>query len=286
MDLHYLKIFYEVAKENSFTRAAGNLNINQSAVSIQIKKFEQNLDIELFDRTGKTIKLTYAGEVLYKISKDIFSKVERANKEIEKIVMFERGKLIIGATPMIGEPFLPGVLKRFSEEYPEIEFEIHIQQRDILFDWLKSGKIDIILMGEFFIKNEDFSTIEIKDYPYVLVTKNEIKDFKELEDMHLVSRNDSILLEKNLKHFEKKHELKIKKRLTVNGSVEAVKNIVVEGIGFGILPYFSVIEKIKNGDLNVVEDFKDFKTGFQAVIPSEIQTNPELIRFLDFIKKL
>ena len=59
MDLHYLRIFYEVACEKSFTKAANKLFINQSAVSIQVKKFEDMLNTKLFDRSSKKIKLTW-----------------------------------------------------------------------------------------------------------------------------------------------------------------------------------------------------------------------------------
>ena len=86
MDLHYLKIFYEVAKEKSFTKAASKLYINQSAVSIQVKKFEEILNAKLFDRSSKKIKLTYTGEALYKMAEDIFDKVKRAEKEISRII--------------------------------------------------------------------------------------------------------------------------------------------------------------------------------------------------------
>ena len=61
LDLHYLEIFYEVAKAKSFTKAAEKLYINQSAVSIQVKKFEDILKVKLFDRSSKKIKLTYIG---------------------------------------------------------------------------------------------------------------------------------------------------------------------------------------------------------------------------------
>ena len=98
MDLHYLKIFYEVAKEKSFTKAASKLYINQSAVSIQVKKFEEILNAKLFDRSSKKIKLTYTGEALYKMAEDIFDKVKRAEKEIARIIDLDRAKISIGAT--------------------------------------------------------------------------------------------------------------------------------------------------------------------------------------------
>ncbi|MGL5901830.1 MAG: LysR family transcriptional regulator, partial [Cetobacterium sp.] len=76
MDLHYLRIFYEVGKEKSFTKAANKLYINQSAVSIQVKKFEEILNSKLFDRSSKKIRLTYTGEALFKMAEEIFEKVK------------------------------------------------------------------------------------------------------------------------------------------------------------------------------------------------------------------
>ena len=102
MDLHYLRIFYEVATERSFTKAANKLFINQSAVSIQVKKFEDMLNTKLFNRTSKKIKLTYSGEVLFKVAEEIFQKVKRAEKEIEKIVLFDKAKITIGALISLG----------------------------------------------------------------------------------------------------------------------------------------------------------------------------------------
>ena len=127
MDLHYLRIFYEVACEKSFTKAANKLFINQSAVSIQVKKFEDMLNTKLFDRSSKKIKLTYSGEVLHKVAEEIFQKVKRAEKEIEKIVLFDKAKITIGATHLIGEHLLPRIMSEFTKIHPEVEFDLVIK---------------------------------------------------------------------------------------------------------------------------------------------------------------
>ena len=123
LDLHYLEIFYEVAKAKSFTKAADELYINQSAVSIQIKKFEDILKIKLFDRSSKKIKLTYVGETLYKMAEDIFEKVKRAEKEITRVIEVDRARISIGASSIIAEPLLPSLMKDFSSTYEEIEYK-------------------------------------------------------------------------------------------------------------------------------------------------------------------
>ncbi len=285
MDLHYLRIFYEVAKEQSFTKAAENLFINQSAVSIQIKKFEDTLNVKLIDRAAKKIKLTYAGEVLYKTSEEIFQKVKRVEKEIEKVILYEKGKIIIGATHIIGEPILPKILKGFSVLYEGMEIEIHIQERDILFELLKEGKIDLILMGDYYLNDKNLKIIPINNYPFTLVYKEKLRSLKQLEDITLISRSDSIILSKKIAHIENMYDITIKKRIVVNGSVETVKNLVIEGLGFTILPYYSVYKEIETGELKVVDDFEDFKTGYQIVFTVDKKDNAEIKKFVEYVKQ-
>ena len=146
MDLHYLEIFYEVAKAKSFTKAADKLYINQSAVSIQIKKFEDILKIKLFDRSSKKIKLTYVGETLYKMAEDIFEKVKRAEKEITRVIEVDRARISIGASSIIAEPLLPSLMKDFSSTYEEIEYNVTISNKEHLLKLLKEGELDVIII--------------------------------------------------------------------------------------------------------------------------------------------
>ena len=285
MDLHYLKIFYEVAKEKSFTKASRNLFINQSAVSIQIKRFEELINAKLFDRSTKKIKLTYSGEVLYKIAEDIFNKINRAEKEIEKIVLYEKGKIVIGATHIIGEPLLPKILTELRQKYPEIDFEVYIQERDTLLERLIEGKVDIVLMGDFYINDKNMEVIPINEYPFVLINNKPVTDFKDFEKMNFVSRNDSLLLEKKIDSLEKNHKISITKRITVNGSVETVKKMVMEGIGFAILPYYCVYEEIESGEIKMIADFKGIKDGYQAVIIQDKKSNDEINKFIKLLKE-
>lgn len=285
LDLHYLRIFYEVAKEKSFSKAAGNLYINQSAVSIQIKKFEETLSTKLFDRTNsKKIELTYAGEVLFRTAEEIFQKVGRVEKEINQVIQFKKGKIIIGATHIIGEPLLPKIIKQFTDKYPEIEYEIYIQERDILLQWLKEGKIDVFLLGDYYISDKTFSIIPINDFPFVLVYHQEISSLKELEHIPMINRNDSIILEKKVDFLESKYGIKIEKRITVNGSIETIKNLVIERMGYSILPYYCVYDELLTKKLYTILSFEEYKNGYQAVVVKDKLDKYEINLFIDFIK--
>ena len=153
MDVHHLKIFFEACKEKSFTKAAKNLFISQSAVSIQIKKLETKLGIQLIERNSKNFRLTFAGKELYRMSKDVFDKILRVEKEMEKISHYGKGKICIGATHNIGEPVLPRIMVEFKKNNPEIEFDLYIKNRESLVRHLKEGTVDIALMEEYFIED-------------------------------------------------------------------------------------------------------------------------------------
>lgn len=119
MDIHHLKIFYEASNEKSFTKAAKKLYISQSAVSIQIKKLEHTLGLQLIERNSKNFKLTFAGKELFRMSRDIFEKISRMENEMRKILQYKKGKISIGATHNIGEPVLPGIMIEFRKTIPK-----------------------------------------------------------------------------------------------------------------------------------------------------------------------
>lgn len=284
MDLHYLRIFYEVATEKSFTKAANKLFINQSAVSIQVKKFEDMLNTKLFDRTSKKIKLTYSGEVLYKVAEEIFQKVKRAEKEIEKIVLFDKAKITIGATHMIGEHLLPRIMKEFSKAHPEVEFDLVIREREILLRELKEGKIDMLLMGTYYIKDNELEVVDIANYPFVVVGREKLEDIKKLTEQKLIMRDDSPLTIKNIALFEKKNDFTLDNRIMVRGSIETMKNLVKEGLGFTVLPYYCVSKEVEEGIFVKIEDFDEDQDGYQIVVTKDRVDNPESRKFVEYVK--
>ena len=155
MDIHHLKIFFEACNEKSFTKAAKKLYISQSAVSIQIKKLEYTLGLQLIERNSKNFKLTFAGKELFKMSRDVFEKISRMENEMKKILQYKKGKISVGATHNIGEPVLPGIMIEFSKNNPEIEFDLYIKNKESLVKHLKEGTVDVALMEEYFIEDNE-----------------------------------------------------------------------------------------------------------------------------------
>ncbi|BBM36851.1 LysR family transcriptional regulator [Pseudoleptotrichia goodfellowii] len=283
MDIHHLKIFYEASNEKSFTKAAKKLYISQSAVSIQIKKLEHTLGLQLIERNSKNFKLTFAGKELFRMSKDIFEKISRMENEMRKILQYKKGKISIGATHNIGEPVLPGIMIEFRKNNPEIEFDLYIKNKESLVKHLKEGTVDIALMEEYFIEDKEIKVIETEEYPFVVVSGTEVRDYRELIDIPLLKR-DTMLTNKYLDLFEKIIGFNLDKRISINGSIETMKNLIKNGLGFAVLPYYSVYEEIKKGTLKVIYSFEKSEDKFQIVFIRENEEKEGITKFVEFLE--
>ena len=275
MDIHHLKIFYEASNEKSFTKAAKKLYISQSAVSIQIKKLEHTLGLQLIERNSKNFKLTFAGKELFRMSRDIF--------EMRKTLQYKKGKISIGATHNIGEPVLPGIMIEFRKNNPEIEFDLYIKNKESLVKHLKEGTVDIALMEEYFIEDKEIKVIETEEYPFVVVSGTEVRDYRELIDIPLLKR-DTMLTNKYLDLFEKIIGFNLDKRISINGSIETMKNLIKNGLGFAVLPYYSVYEEIKKRTLKVIYSFEKSEDKFQIVFIRENEEKEGITKFVEFLE--
>lgn len=103
------------------------------------------------------------------MSQDVFEKISRMENEMKKILQYKKGKISIGATHNIGEPVLPRIMVEFRKQYPEIEFDLYIKNKESLVKHLKEGTVDIALMEEYFIEDKEIKVIETEDYPFVVV---------------------------------------------------------------------------------------------------------------------
>jgi len=127
MDIHHLKIFVSVYKNRSFTRASEEMHISQPTISEHIKNLENSLGCRLFDRLGRSIMPTAEAEVLYPKALQLLDDLVQIRDEISATGSGVRGKLIIGASTIPGVYILPRVASSFKKEFPDIAYEILIE---------------------------------------------------------------------------------------------------------------------------------------------------------------
>ena len=145
-DLTALRSFAAVADAGGVTRAAAQLNLTQSAVSMQLKRLEENLGLALFDRSGRTIALTAQGEQLLTYARRLLALNDEAWGRLTH-PSFE-GALEFGVPHDIIYPHVPGVLQRFAAEYPRVKLRLHSSYTSGLKEQFARGEMDLILTTE------------------------------------------------------------------------------------------------------------------------------------------
>lgn len=127
MNFNQLRVFQAAAKTLNFTRAAEELHLTQPGISKHLKDLEEHYGTRLFERLGKKVVLTHAGEALYEATTSAFSLLDAAKARINDLNNLTTGKLAIGACNTIGTYILPDRLVQFRQRYPAIEINIEIK---------------------------------------------------------------------------------------------------------------------------------------------------------------
>lgn len=147
MNLHHLRIFCAVAQRRSITAAAEDLLLSQPAVSLQVKALERELGLPLFERGGSGLRLTQAGEVLYRSAVSILHAKEAVERAIGELRDGTKGKLILGGGTTGGMYVLPRIAQAFRRSWPEAEIVLHIGTTDQLLDRLVENALDMAVVG-------------------------------------------------------------------------------------------------------------------------------------------
>jgi len=168
MDIRHLQYFLEVARHNSFTKAAESLYITQPTISKMVRNLEEELGVELFERLGKRVILTDAGWVLYSQAEVMVKSFESMTVHIHELMELKKGRIRIGLPPMVGANFFPRVIGKFCEQYPGIVLELlevgsKKVEADVASGMLDSGVVLLPIDEEVFesysFVNEDIQVV-------------------------------------------------------------------------------------------------------------------------------
>ena len=131
MDWDKLRVFHAVAEAGSFTHAGDTLNLSQSAVSRQISSLEDSLQVKLFHRHARGLKLTEQGEHLFETAHEVFAKLAMAEAHIADVKEKPQGTLRITTTVAFGSIWLTPRIKEFVELYPDIEVSLVLADTEL-----------------------------------------------------------------------------------------------------------------------------------------------------------
>lgn len=266
MEDHKLKVFCTVAETKSFSKASEIIHLSQPGVSLQIQTLEEAFETKLLDRTGSTVTLTPAGEILYSYAKQILSLYSSIEKEIGAVTGLIKGSIAVGASTTIGNYLLPAVISDFTRAYPKIKIHLIVGNTRRIVESLKAGIINLgIVEGEspkYKVMTEKLIADELS---LIIAPFHQWAKRKEVS-IHEIIKEPFILREEGSgtrdvieKYLNKKgisvQDMKIS---AVIGSTEAIKEAVENGIGISIVSRWAVRKEIKYGTLTTL-NFKEIR---------------------------
>ncbi len=168
MELRQLRYLEAVARHGHFTRAAEELHVAQSAVSHQIRRLEQELGIELLERTTRSVELTAAGRVAVARASAVLAEADGIAGELDDLRGLVRGTILIGALLPAGPLDLPALLAEFSRRYPGIEIEFREGTSAYMREQLAAGELDVAFVLEAEPQPPELGRLELSEAEMVL----------------------------------------------------------------------------------------------------------------------
>lgn len=258
MNLNYLRVFFAVAKAQSFSKAAEELHVSQPTISVQVKNLETEFEIKLFEQIGKKIYLTDAGKTLYGYAKKVFYLIDEAEGAIREFKGLTKGRLVIGSSTTPGIYILPKILGMFKKTFPGIETIIEIGNAEEIEQKLISNVIELAMVSGHGFANPSLEVKPVTHDNLVIVVSEEhrladrgIATLDEIINETFILREPGsstrIALENRLKELEKNINISMQ-----FGSLEAIKQAVAANLGVSILSQFVIDQEVCTGRLHVI----------------------------------
>lgn len=254
MSLATIRIFCDVAEERNFSRAAALNGITQSAASQRIRSLEEELGVELIDRSTRPCGLTPTGKLYYEGCREILERYERLEREVARAPRPLRGRVDIASIYSADVAHLNEIREGFEEEHPEAGIRIHYLQPQAVHDWVRSGRCDFGILS-YADRWPDLSAMSLREEEMVAVfgVGHRLAEHKRIEpadlaEERLIGFDANLRISQEIRAYLRQHGV----RPLVESSfdnVDSIKAAVAETGGVGILPQRTVRVEVARGRL-------------------------------------
>ena len=291
MEIRNLVTFVRIAEVKNFSKVAEQLDYSQSAITMQIKQLESELQAQLFERIGKQVKLTSAGERLLPHALDILKSVKQAENIVQEPEEIS-GKLRIGTCESYVISMLPPVIMEFSEICPHVEISTYTALVPNLFNMFRQNDIDIL----YFLDEKIYfpEWIKVLEQPekifFVASANSDLAGRKKIpierllqEPLYLTEKGISYryAMEQSLaaRGYELRPFLEI-------GNTDVITNFLLKNRGISFLPEYVVRDYIESGQLTVLDtECDEIVMWSQIVYHRNKFITPQMNLFLETMKR-
>ena len=257
MEMNQLEFFRKVVEEGSFSKAAERVYRTQPAVSIAIRRLEEEIGAPLFERSQKTPALTDVGQVVYDYAKQILSLRDQALDGVAEMKLLKRGRVRIGANESTSHYLLPQIILDYLKRHPQVKVEIFGHSSDHLPREVLDGKVDFALMAfdpvdsdlkSFPVLKDELVLIMHPDHP---LAQRAAVTVEELGKESFVAHNVKTGSRQRVIEVFAQHRTPLNITLEL-ATIETIKRFVQLKIGLGFVPRMCVAEELERGSLAAV----------------------------------
>lgn len=290
MNIEQMQYFLTIRKYLSFSSAADELSITQSALSKQIKSLEVELNTVLFDRKTRTISLTPAGQEFEIYAEKILANYAEMLSNMRKHSMLEKGYLSIATIPVMSQYGITSKIAEFSHEYPHIKLDLIEKENDIIMAMLRNCEVDVAFVRTNYIPGglADVCPL-VEDRLVLVVSKNHPFANKEALSLEELQFEKFILLNSTSGIYDTCIQ-ECKKVgfspdiLYTYSRIETIMELVSENLGVTLL-MGQVVRYFQHPKLSVIPLTNDITSSLAIVTPKHKQTTASAKSFLNYMVK-
>jgi DNA-binding transcriptional LysR family regulator len=256
--LETLKVFCDVVESKSFSVAASQNYVTQSAVSQQIRMLEEKYGKRLLERTRGNVQLTPAGQILYQVSKEIVQRYRELDARLQAVTKVVAGTVRVATVHSIGLYELSSQLKRFLKAYPQVQLQLEYSRSSKIYEDALRGGIDLGLVA-YPTRRPGITVIPLREDRLVLVcspqhtlAKHRQVSIRKLAGEPFVGFDRDIPTRKETDRVLRRHDIDPRYVMELD-NVEVMKRVVEIGLGVAILPENAVRPEVRGGTLAAVQ---------------------------------
>ncbi len=252
--LNQLQIFLKVVQTQSVTKASEELFLTQPAVSIQLKNFQDQFDIPLTEVVGRKIYITDFGKEIAEAAENILNQVYSINHKTLAYKGQLSGKLKISVVST-GKYVMPYFLKDFIKQNSGVELLMDVTNKNKVIESLEKNEVDFALVS-ILPSSLNIEKLDLLQNKLFLVgnkkavSKKEIKTKEVFKELPLIFREKGSGTRQTMENFIERNKLTINKKMELTSN-EAVKQALIAGLGFSIMPLIGIRNELNNGDLQI-----------------------------------
>lgn len=287
--LHQLRVFREIAKTKSVTKAAQNLHLSQPAVSIQLRKLQDQFEIPLTEVIGRQIYITDFGEEVAEACDRILGEVHTLKHRTLAYRGFLTGQLKVSVVST-AKYVMPYFLTGFLSEHQGIDIRMDVTNKATVIQNLADNEVDFAMVSVL-PQGMDIERVELMPNKLFLIAnreraeKLEVIDDQLLQTSLLIYREQGSATRQAMENFLKSRELPASKRMELTSN-EAVKQAVLAGLGYSVLPLIGLKDEIANGSIRIIP-FKGLPivTAWNLIWLKNKKFSPAAAAYLEYIKE-